>query len=285
MTKRFSSQELYDLRNLIPIHILIEEILMIPSKITEGFFRFLCPLCSEFNTATNPETNLARCFRCQKNFNTIDMVMVTRKASFVESVRFLKKCRHAFAENENDGQVQNACLQNEDLPMTATAPKSKSNPFVIAHDTEAKLQKQRDETYLPTVTPVHSFTSDHKKVADKHNCLPETNTSSAYYDSRKQPVAIGTVLQTLGFNASHLGTGELSALPDPEPCGAGPKNEQIVDAPTAKIDGLKACQQKSIIQRLVQLEHNLEHVSRQLEQVRAMIGVIDNQGHLSTFPK
>ena len=285
MTKRFSSQELYNLRNLIPIHILIEEILMIPSKITEGFFRFLCPLCSEFNTATNPENNLARCFRCQKNFNTIDMVMVIRKASFVESVRFLKKCRHAFAENENDGQVQNACLQNEDLPMTATGPKSKNNPFVISHDTEAKPQKQRHNIYLPTIKPGHSFPCDHRKVGDKDRSFPETNTSSGYYDGRKQPVAIGTVLQTLGLNASHLGNEEISALPDPEPRGAGPENEQILDAPASKIDGLKACQQKSIIQRLVQLEHNFEHLSRQLEQVRAMIGLTDNQDYLSSFPK
>ncbi|MEK6621873.1 MAG: hypothetical protein AABZ13_05275 [Planctomycetota bacterium] len=29
------------------------------SKHFEGYFRFLCPLCSEFHTATNPKTNLA----------------------------------------------------------------------------------------------------------------------------------------------------------------------------------------------------------------------------------
>ena len=71
MKKRFSSQELYELRNHIPVDALIRE-LGIPSKIRDGYFRFLCPLCNEFQTAVKPETNLARCFRCEKNFNTID---------------------------------------------------------------------------------------------------------------------------------------------------------------------------------------------------------------------
>ena len=51
MGKHFSSQELYELRNSIPMEVLIEKKLAIPSKISEGFFRFLCPLCNEFQTA------------------------------------------------------------------------------------------------------------------------------------------------------------------------------------------------------------------------------------------
>jgi len=90
MTRRFSSQELFELRNHIPIDTLIERRLMLPSKVTEGFFRFLCPVCQEFQTAINPKTNLARCFRCEKNFNTIDLVMICRNMSFVESVTYLK---------------------------------------------------------------------------------------------------------------------------------------------------------------------------------------------------
>lgn len=92
MGRRFSAEELYEIRNSIPINDLIRE-LMIPSKVSEGFFRFLCPLCNEGQTATNPKTNLARCFRCEKNFNTIDMYMICRKSGFVESVRELKKLR------------------------------------------------------------------------------------------------------------------------------------------------------------------------------------------------
>jgi DNA primase len=90
MSKRFSSKELYKLRNSIPIHVLIETELGIPAKISEGVFRFLCPLCNEFQTAVNPKTNLSRCFRCEKNFNTIDLVMTCRRIGFVDSVKYLQ---------------------------------------------------------------------------------------------------------------------------------------------------------------------------------------------------
>jgi hypothetical protein len=89
MKRRFSAQQLYQLRNSIPIDVLIEKKLLIPCKQSEGFFRFLCPLCGEFQTATMKKTNLARCFRCEKNFNTIDLVMLCTNTDFVESVKFL----------------------------------------------------------------------------------------------------------------------------------------------------------------------------------------------------
>ncbi len=91
MGKYFSSRELYKLRNSIPINVLIEKELAIPSKISEGFFRFLCPLCNEFQTAVNPKTNMGRCFRCEKNFNTIDVVMTWQNTGFVESVKYLQQ--------------------------------------------------------------------------------------------------------------------------------------------------------------------------------------------------
>ena len=90
MKKRFSAQELFELRNSIPINTVIAELLALPSKTTEGLFRFLCPICHEFQTATNPGTNLARCFVCQKNFNPIDLVMLVKKTGFIESVTYLK---------------------------------------------------------------------------------------------------------------------------------------------------------------------------------------------------
>jgi hypothetical protein len=90
MKRQFTSNELFKLRNLIPVDMLIKEKLNIPSKISEGYFRFLCPVCNEFNTATNPKTNLARCFRCEINFNTIDLVMAVNGLKFIETVRYLK---------------------------------------------------------------------------------------------------------------------------------------------------------------------------------------------------
>jgi len=87
----YSKEFLRMLRNKIPIAILIADLLNMESKMSEGYFRFLCPICSEFNTATNQKTNLARCFRCGKNFNPIDMVMQVNRVSFVDAVEYLNE--------------------------------------------------------------------------------------------------------------------------------------------------------------------------------------------------
>ncbi len=89
MPRRYSPETLRSLRNDIPIDDLIANVLGLPHKLSEGYFRFLCPVCREFNSATNPKTNLARCFGCEKNFNPIDMVMTVYHCSFVEAVEFL----------------------------------------------------------------------------------------------------------------------------------------------------------------------------------------------------
>lgn len=89
MSERFSSELLRALRNDVPIDDLIRRHLDLPWKEREGYLRFLCPLCREFHTAINPKTNLARCFRCQVNFNPIDMVMAVQGCAFVEAVKTL----------------------------------------------------------------------------------------------------------------------------------------------------------------------------------------------------
>lgn len=90
MTARLSSKRLRRLRNEIEVSELITRHLDLPSKVREGYLRFLCPLCSEFNTAVNPRTNLGRCFRCQKNFNPIDLVIAVLGCPFLDAVRYLE---------------------------------------------------------------------------------------------------------------------------------------------------------------------------------------------------
>ena len=85
----YTKNRLRKLRNDIPITVVIEDLLEVPSKISEGYFRFLCPKCNEFNTATNPKTNLGRCFSCKTNYNPIDIVMIVKKYNFLEAVEFL----------------------------------------------------------------------------------------------------------------------------------------------------------------------------------------------------
>ena len=91
MAKRYSKEFLRVLRNEIPIAILIADLLNLENKVSEGYFRFLCPICSGFNTATNQKTNLARCFRCEKNFNPIDMVIQVKRLSFIDAVEYLNE--------------------------------------------------------------------------------------------------------------------------------------------------------------------------------------------------
>lgn len=83
------SEKLRRIRNDLAIDDVLRG-LGVPTKLREGYLRFLCPLCGEFNTATNPRTNLARCFRCKRNFNTVDLTMIVAQASFLEAVHQLE---------------------------------------------------------------------------------------------------------------------------------------------------------------------------------------------------
>lgn len=86
---RYTREYLFDLRNHIPIDRLIEA-MGTHSKHQEGCYRFQCPVCNEFNTGINPKTNLARCFSCRKNYNTIDFVITVKALSFIDSVAYLE---------------------------------------------------------------------------------------------------------------------------------------------------------------------------------------------------
>jgi hypothetical protein len=77
------------LRNDIDIDLVIKR-LRLETRSSQKIFRFRCPLCHGFHTATNPKTNLARCFDCRINFNPIDLVMAASARSFVQTVEFLK---------------------------------------------------------------------------------------------------------------------------------------------------------------------------------------------------
>ncbi len=152
MPRRFSAQELRKLRNNIPIDFIIQEILMIPSKVSEGYFRFLCPLCSEFNTAISQENNLARCFRCQKQFNTIELVMVCKQTEFVESVKFLQK------------------YQNMSFPKKLPLKDSKNPQTDTIGNTNHKLYCQH--TYTPQTTAQQPSCSDRSRNDTCSNLEP-----------------------------------------------------------------------------------------------------------------
>lgn len=87
---RTTPRELRRLRNDVDIVDVIED-LALPVKHWEGRDHFLCPRCSEFHTATNPRTNLARCFRCELNFNPIDLVIAVERVDFIGAVQYLQR--------------------------------------------------------------------------------------------------------------------------------------------------------------------------------------------------
>ena len=61
-----------------------------PAKISEGYFRFLCPRCGEMRATVNPRNNLAHCFYCTKNINNIDL-LIQLDFSFRDAVALLER--------------------------------------------------------------------------------------------------------------------------------------------------------------------------------------------------
>jgi len=61
-----------------------------PHKMSEGYFRFICPHCGEMRATVNPRTNLAHCFCCQKNLNNIDLLLQLDYA-FLDAIALLQR--------------------------------------------------------------------------------------------------------------------------------------------------------------------------------------------------
>ena len=61
-----------------------------PSKMSEGYFRFLCPHCGDMRATVNPRNNLAHCFSCNKNLNNIDL-LITLGYDFRTAVAILQQ--------------------------------------------------------------------------------------------------------------------------------------------------------------------------------------------------
>jgi hypothetical protein len=91
MTKHYSDTFLRTVRNKIPINNVITHLLKMETRYLNKLFRFRCPLCGNYHTAIKKKTNLARCFDCKKNYNSIDLVIIVANCNFVDAVERLKK--------------------------------------------------------------------------------------------------------------------------------------------------------------------------------------------------
>ncbi len=88
MPKRFTEEQLWQLRNKVPFPALLTS-LNWPRKSRGGQLTFVCPRCGESRSDLNPQENLVRCFHCETNFNPIDFTMAARGCDFVEAVHYL----------------------------------------------------------------------------------------------------------------------------------------------------------------------------------------------------
>jgi hypothetical protein len=79
-----------------------------PSKMSEGYFRFLCPCCGEMRATVNPRNNLAHCFCCKKNLNNIDLLL-TLDYDFRAAVAILERWLNHY-------QTQQAKTKTSPLP-------------------------------------------------------------------------------------------------------------------------------------------------------------------------
>ena len=129
---RLSAQTLYALRNYINIDRLITQ-LQIPTQQLNGMMRFQCPLCAHFHTATHPNTNLARCFDCRKNFNTIELVMAVHHTPFLKAVAWLQQYEKSLTDSSGTTQSQRV------LPKSRATPNP--NPLATpAHSGDGKAK-------------------------------------------------------------------------------------------------------------------------------------------------
>lgn len=141
--RQYTQNELFVLRNHIPVEALIRQ-LGIPSKMSEGCFRFCCPVCRGFDTGVNPATNLARCFGCEKNYNTIDLVMLVKKSKFIHSVKFLKTCY----EQKN----------NPATPPPSISQLPASQPISIGHILKTMVPALQNRIEIPSPTTKNQLT-------------------------------------------------------------------------------------------------------------------------------
>lgn len=151
--KRFSAQQLYSIRNQIPIEKVIKEFLQIPSKVTQGAFRFCCPSCKGFDSAILFRKNLARCFSCTKNFNPIDMVMAVRNTDFVESVNLLERFKSNLSAGDPQNTLKSDHVESPCLQMVHATPRStgqRENAPVAIGDILSQFVKENQTVGVQT---------------------------------------------------------------------------------------------------------------------------------------
>ena len=111
MTERIAPQTLRALRNDINIEQVIHA-LEIPWRRDDMKLRFICPACAGLDTSVHPKSNLGRCFQCQKNFNSIDLVMAKKTYAFRQAVEWLMTVKKLLDTDEGQTLLTRLALKN-----------------------------------------------------------------------------------------------------------------------------------------------------------------------------
>lgn len=111
MTGRISPETLKSIRNDINVEQVIH-VLEIPWRKDDLKLRFICPVCSGLDTSIHPKINLSRCFQCQKNFNSIDLVMTKKSYAFRQAVEWLLTVRRLLETKEGQTLLTRLALKN-----------------------------------------------------------------------------------------------------------------------------------------------------------------------------
>ena len=82
------AQNLNYIRNQINLKNLASN-LGIQMKIKDNQCWFVCPKCGKMKASFQKNQNLARCWKCNIRYNTIDLVMAHFDMDFIQAVTFL----------------------------------------------------------------------------------------------------------------------------------------------------------------------------------------------------
>ena len=171
MKRRFSERALRELRNEIPVEELIENHLRMPVRRASGRFRFSCPIGSGYDTSVLYEKNLARCFSCQKNFNTIDLTMSLTSLDFVGAVERLRQYRKSRESAETQGEA--GSNRHGFASMAEIIP-----PILPRPEIGAVLKGQPSEQDAPLAERIDRLEEKVDRLSAKLNALAETLESA-----------------------------------------------------------------------------------------------------------
>ncbi len=167
---RYTRQQLFVLRNHIPIDKVIET-LGIHNAIHDGQYRFNCHVCHKMNTGISRKTNLARCFDCEKSYNTIDLVKEVLGLHFLESAAYLEKLEKKMPVETNQKKPPEKLTRQNELVHIGDVFKSLISP---SPDKAASTGDLRQES--------QAISDLRKRVCDLEICIKSLSEKIAFME-------------------------------------------------------------------------------------------------------